>query len=631
MMRQLVGELRLSQAVHTFGIGSSLDLPHLTAVVHGLEEWLQPDWDPANPMNAIHEERLLRLIRSFLGPQVKQLTSPPIAPDQIEPNQSVAGIPVSTFPRWARCPRCEILAPLDFGIFKLKTNPRRPDETQYVHENCSKAAGTSPTVNPVRFVFACRNGHISDFPWEHFIQNVPQGCQGRKKPCGPYRLQERGVSSEVADLWVRCDQCNASRQMIHAFGLEAKNNLGPCSGHHPHLGRYHTEECEDGDPRAMLLGASNQWFAMIVSALWIPPAKESQIASLVKQHWALLENMSSEDQIETLRRARLLHAFSDFSNSDIWNAMEAKRSGDESSGPLKAGELKVDEWKLLSEPDTAPHTDDFRVSRRDVPPAYRPWLAEVVAVERLRVVKALTGFTRIDSPGDYSDLSEIPDVQWVRLGREAAEWVPAFQVRGEGVFLRLREDALAAWRKDRSVQRREAALRAAHVAFRASRDIEPADDGFDVLRFALLHTLSHALIRQFSIECGYSAASIQERIYSVGTEDEGSPMAGILLMTAAADSEGTLGGLVNLAKPQNLGRHLRQALDRAGLCASDPLCSEHRPDTEGRDLHGAACHACSFVSETSCERGNKYLDRSLLVETMGAEIRSFFGSQWAEG
>jgi hypothetical protein len=93
------------------------------------------------------------------------------------------------------------------------------------------------------------------------------------------------------------------------------------------------------------------------------------------------------------------------------------------------------------------------------------------------------------------------------------------------------------------------------------------------------------------------------------------PQAGILIYTAAADSDGTLGGLVDLGKPENLGRLLEQALNRSKICSSDPLCSEHDPEKD-RSLHAAACHACSLVAETSCERGNRYLDRSLLVPTL---------------
>ena len=60
------------------------------------------------------------------------------------------------------------------------------------------------------------------------------------------------------------------------------------------------------------------------------------------------------------------------------------------------------------------------------------------------------------------------------------------------------------------------------------------------------------------------------------------------------------------------------------LCASDPLCAEHHPIKDGLTLHGAACHACLFLPETSCERGNKYLDRSVLVSTVESEDLAFF-------
>ena len=140
----------------------------------------------------------------------------------------------------------------------------------------------------------------------------------------------------------------------------------------------------------------------------------------------------------------------------------------------------------------------------------------------------------------------------------------------------------------------------------------------------LLHSFAHALIRQFSLECGYTTASIRERIYCHPEGAEGGPAAGVLIYTAAPDSEGTLGGLVSLGEPEMLGRHLNQALEDLRLCASDPLCAENHPHRDGLTLHGAACHACVFAPETSCERGNKYLDRSVLVPTVDRDDPAFF-------
>jgi hypothetical protein len=131
-------------------------------------------------------------------------------------------------------------------------------------------------------------------------------------------------------------------------------------------------------------------------------------------------------------------------------------------------------------------------------------------------------------------------------------------------------------------------------------------------------------MRQIVLDCGYTAASIRERIYCRTPTDPHGPMAGFLVYTSACDSEGTLGGLVDLGKPLSLGRHLQQTLENLRICASDPLCSEHGPPTDGRGIHAASCHACLFAPETSCERGNRYLDRCCLISTISAKSTAFF-------
>jgi hypothetical protein len=298
------------------------------------------------------------------------------------------------------------------------------------------------------------------------------------------------------------------------------------------------------------------------------------------------------------------------------------------TGPAasRVSELKDEEWEAFRQGTRVPQTPDFQVAKVDVPAAFHSQIAEVLQVKRLRVVRALTAFTRVDSPGDYSDLSEVAEPRRAPLSIEPPTWLPAAEVRGEGIFIRFNEDAIGQWRANDAVCRRESELRSAYRAFRRSREIVPEDDGIDVLRFALIHTFSHLMLREFAIDCGYSSASMQERIYSQGPDEPGGAMAGVLIMTASPDSEGTLGGLVRLGTPDTLERLMKRAFERASLCSSDPLCAEHTPHADGRTLHAAACHACLFVSETSCERGNKLLDRSLVVSTCNGNIPPFFGA-----
>ena len=160
----------------------------------------------------------------------------------------------------------------------------------------------------------------------------------------------------------------------------------------------------------------------------------------------------------------------------------------------------------------------------------------------------------------------------------------ASEVHGEGIFLKFKSDALEKWAKKDSVKELDRKLRIGHRGWRLKRNLDP-DQGYPGVRYLMLHTLAHLLIRELALECGYNAASIRERVYA--DVEDGRDQAGFLIYTAAADSDGTLGGLVDLGKPANLGPIINQALKRARVCASDPLCSEHDPGKD-QSLHGAA-------------------------------------------
>jgi hypothetical protein len=253
----------------------------------------------------------------------------------------------------------------------------------------------------------------------------------------------------------------------------------------------------------------------------------------------------------------------------------------------------------------------------ETPPGFEPYLTRVLLLERLREVNALLGFTRVESPDEGGAEQQAPRAP---LGRQTPDWAPATQVHGEGIFLQFNEDTLRQWGARPAIEACRIRMMEGHRGWRIKRQLDP-DVGFPGMRYVMLHTLAHLVIRELALECGYNAASIRERVYADNEADK--RQAGILIYTAAADSDGTLGGLVELGRPENLGRLLRQSLDRAKICASDPLCAEHDAARD-QSLHGAACHACSFVSETSCERGNRYLDRTLVVPTLEEAGAAFF-------
>lgn len=614
-----VGEVRPSQLLHTFGVGAIIDLPHLSVMVMGLN-----DWSPAHAPE-ISEERLLQAVQAQLGPQVRSLRAPPI-PAQPEvsgdnPFDSAAqiGVPVATFPRWMLCPHCRLLAPRDSDLFQLRNDLFRPDRTSYVHINCMKR-GTPPTVLPARFLAACEKGHLDDFPWHYFIH---QG-QGASSCTGAIRLHELGASGETTDIIIKCDACGATRRMSDAFGEEGKQAMPACRGRHPHLREFDEHDC-DQQMKTILLGASNSWFGLTLTTLSVPTAVDT-LGQLVEAHWLILEKATSREVLQAFRAIGQLQAFLNVGDDALWAAIEQQRNG--SSGvSTEPRSLKAPEWRVFTRPDGdgSPRLPDFQITEVPPPPDYRHYLRRVVLVEKLREVSACIGFTRITSPGDFAESGDLPKEYRAPLSRQAPSWVPAAEVRGEGIFLQFDEQTIQAWTAQPAVQAFERDVFQAHIQWRRARRLPEPRDGFPGVRYMLLHSFAHALMRQVALECGYTVASIRERIYALPPTDDAEPMAGILLYTAAPDSEGTLGGLVSLGAPHLLGRHIAGALDAMRLCASDPLCAEHTPLTEPQTLHGAACHACLFAPETSCERGNKYLDRSLLVSTIDREGLSFFG------
>lgn len=607
--RSEVGEMRPSQVLLTFGVGSLVDLPNLSVLVMGLDDW-QTDQSVE-----IAEERLLQSVQAILGPQVRKLLTPPQAPDLLGSQSNwfddahQIGVPVAPFPRWMVCSRCRLLAPLKSGLFEPKVYSYRPDKACYLH-NCN-TQGRPSMVVPARFMVACPNGHLDDFPWLEFVHRGQTECPG------PLYMYEIGASGEAADVEVKCEACKKSRRMAEAFGRENEHNMPECRGRRPHLRDVDHKACDVEHVRPILQGASNSWFPVSISTLSIPTAKD-RLSQLIDDNWAVLEKATSPEVLGAFRDIGQLREFSKYSNEEIWKALQKKREGAEETG--NAADLKSPEWAVFSNPGAAQEGRDFRLRTVEPPDGFTSHFEKIVLVEKLREVRALIGFSRIESARDFDSVFELPPSKRAPLSRREPTWVPTCETRGEGVFFQFSESAVQEWLA--RVRQYDAEFFNAHRQWRASKNLDP-DQGYPGMRYFLLHSFAHAIIRQLAVECGYTTASIAERVYSRSHLD-GDPMAGVLVYTAAPDSEGTLGGLSALGHPQRLGRHLVQALERMSLCASDPLCAEHNPSLDS-SLHGAACHACSFLPETSCERGNKYLDRSVLVATVERADLGFFG------
>ena len=609
-----VGSVRPSHLMFTTGVGAIVDLPNFSVLVRGLDDWNHdavPGWEP------IAEPRLLAAVRTLLNAKsVKELRPAPWMDGGDEPNSpaSKVGVPITPFPGWLRCTACDELAPIEGGVFGFENaKARKPHEARFFHTVCGrKKSGRRPMAVAARFVLVCTHGHLDDFPYTPFVH---QGGACPEVSHPKLRMNDRG-GNLGANVEIRCVPCGARRNMKEVLGQRGASKLPRCRGRRAHLGDFESGDCK-GELKLLVVGASNQWFAQTFSALAVPPTGASELQAKVVQHWSTFEKMESVAFLPFARAAvPTLREFDRWTDAQIWAAVERHRAGpknedDETGYP----DLHTPEWEIFSAAELPEASDDFTL-RRDpdgVPAQLKEIYADVIQAERLREVRALVGFTRLDAPDPLD-----PDlVQRAPLARARLEWVPASEVRGEGIFLRLPEELLADWEARVTDTETMQTHREAYGRFRRSRYSGRIRGGFEPMkhwpgeRFIALHTLSHLLIRTIALECGYSSASLSERIYS-GTEQD-PHRAGILIYTAVPDAEGTLGGLVSLAEPDALVRLTRRALNDALHCSSDPLCAERLPHDPAEFLHGAACHVCLFVSETTCERGNRFLDRRFVV------------------
>jgi hypothetical protein len=604
-----VGAVRPSHLMFTGGVGALVDLPNFSVLVRGLDDWQYQN----SEQEPIAEPRLLAAVRASGMKKVEDLRPAPWL-DGIDKDPKGAaakvGVPVVPFPAWLRCTACNELAPVAGATFTFENSkPRRPHDARFFHGDCPKSR-KRPLAVAARFVLTCVNGHLDDFPYRAFVHRGADCPKGAKAP--RLQMDDRG-GNLGANVAIRCLACQATRNIREAMGERNKHNLPRCRGRHAHLSWFDPAGCSE-DPKVLVVGASNQWFSKTLSALAVPKTGASELATLVEQHWTQIEGFPRNVLAFARTSVPALKSFAKWNDDELWAAMEAHRANIEGGddGEAEYPDLRAAEWEIFTAQTPPPAHDDFTISRPGVPAELDELLADVVQAERLREVRALVGFTRLDAP----DPEDPNLVEVAPLAKSPPTFVPATEVRGEGIFLRLPEDLLVEWEQRVAGTVALKAHEEAYGRFRENRYSDRVKGPFDPTknwpgpRYIAMHTLSHLLIRTIALECGYSAASLSERIYA-GTADD--PRSGILISTAVPDAEGTLGGLVSLGEPRELTRLFRRALAEAHRCSSDPLCAERLPAAPADFLHGAACHVCLFVSETTCERGNRFLDRRFVV------------------
>lgn len=596
--------IRRAQLISPFGVGAMVDFPRdESLMVAGLDAWHCAK-QGCPPGLLVEEERL----QARLGVRAFRL---PV--DHKDPGEGIKNanldIPAVRFPGWHYCHRCGAMERLT-----LFNSPRRCPGHPYPGMNCArKSVKSRPFLIPVRIIVVCDRGHIEDFPFMEWVH--------RDRPAMPdcvLRFLAGRSSSLLTGIKIRCS-CGEEKTLAGIFDFDQKTGgalqriIGySCRGAQPWLGKTEAQGLPCGSfLRVLQRGASNVYFPRVVSSIYLPLWAEQTEREIIEslerpEIWeALTGGLVDGKRIDPIRCDVVAKMWS-LDPEALIAAAQRKLDGTNVQPALTEEEYRRQEYSALLAPRGGPNTDLFveLVQPNELGAPLNKYFSTIALVKKLRETRALAGFSRLLPP----DPEGAPDrIQPLKLDQKI-DWLPAAVVRGEGIFLKLNAATVQEWLKNVQASQRTMLLSQNFNQRRLIRNQRPRRI---TANFVLLHALAHSLINQLSFDCGYGSASLRERIYCNVDQDSES-MCGILIYTASGDSEGTMGGLVRQGEPARLLRTLSAALQKARWCSSDPICIETTGQgTDNSNL--AACHGCLLISETSCEEGNRLLDRALLV------------------
>ena len=496
------------------------------------------------------------------------------------------------------------------------------EDGSMLRPTCPRPACKGHTLVPMRFVAVCDNGHLDEvdwYGWAHRDAEMTQtGSCDRRKARLRFEITGKG-GGDFESMKITCE-CGAAKSL-------AGINEGPlpqrCRGNQPGERPDGCRDPNDGErPMRMWLeprGSSALHHPSVISALDIASGAEASDAEVALKDDRAFMMAVKFAQRSTARGLGMLEVVADLADEIAQCAEETEiplavvhevfeklvLGGDDeeaSSGPADLNQRAIlqEEFPVLASPHGAEGAT-LVCKPRSAPKRFGmdALFEKVVQVERLREVRVFVGFQR-------RDVSDKHPLIPPSLGRQRDLWYPAIEVMGEGIFLEFKSKALQSWLDNNQVQIQRSTQ---SQLVNAERLGIPDRMGLNANPvFLLVHSFAHALMNQLAFDCGYSSASLRERIYCGPLS---SPYAGVLIYTADSDSEGSMGGLVEMGDPDLIAEAAYRCVAKAQWCSADPVCRELTSQGPG-GLNRAACHACSLVSETSCVYANVLLNRALM-------------------
>lgn len=581
--------LRRNQIITTYGFGTIIELINYTGVLGSPEYWEKNNL-PIDEFkkNKIEDLRLANRINNLqLYTGIKYFLPPGLITDDVK-------LPFYVFPQYLFCKKCNTLKKINNWIDQkwLPQNGYMLCNNKFGNNKCNGK------LIPSRFVIICPSGHLNDFPYNEWVH--------RGRGCEPAELRIENIPgpSSLASIKISCKKCNKSRTMEGSTTASNLVGIYSCEGYLPELNRK--EECSvlSEDLKIVLRNASNLYYPITISSITIPPLSE-KIYNDILNH-SLFDDIKGSSNIEddakefirTLTKI-LIKKYPNENENTIKNKIdfllnpnfdtktEENFRFDEYNAFYKTNEEKTENYIAIQ--------INHNINKHN--------LDKIVKIIRLREIKVLLGYSRI-KPIDINNCNNSGDsIKLRKIQNKTSKWLPGVENYGEGVFISFDNERMFKYEKDiKVIQRYNKFLRNLKTSYYKNLTISS--------RFIALHTFAHILLKRLSFNSGYSLASMRERIFC-NNNDPDNKMNGILLYTVDSDIDGTMGGLCDLAQPERLTEIINTALEESHWCSNDPICYES--SGQGMDsLNLAACHSCALLPETSCEFGNKFLDRAIM-------------------
>lgn len=615
------------------GVGSIIETPEGSILIEDFEKW--PLFRPFQNEDVrvdvddwkITDNRLLKRLQHLKGfPKLKEfIRIPPNFAHHVRKNEPADPdrvISAEYFPRWFYCSNCDRFMPLNewWNLWEstLQKFGERAERKKFIPPKCyhcydkaksdnKKGRAFLYNLEQVRFIMTSPIGEIKDIQWEKWPTALKE-VKEESSEKGKIRLQGKCCEhqdlryykspkfSDLAGVRIECVACGAKNTLSGIFGLW-----------------FPVPNMPQGAKEKVVLRASNSvYYPITVNSVYLPTQKEISPEDQDKIEKWVEKGKDTDFIFEALLGKYEKVKLEKFVKGDFERVYEPEI------------EYRLREYVFLTDEERKryPNKDEIDSNlifeRNEIEQLEKYRISNLTAIKRLKITTVQIAYTR-QEPLDKDQFLNGETITDAKIeakytsswGRDT-EYLPAVESFGEGIFLALDNDEIIRWIKtndsNKSFTRRIDKLWencSQHEYLCVTRKFQNKEH---LVRFVLMHTLSHLLMKELEFLCGYPVTSLSERLFV-----DNEKMQGVLIYTVAG-AEGSYGGLVSQATERNFLRIIKSALKRADDCASDPICY-HTDDGQGiGGLNMAACYSCTLIPENACEEFNSFLDRALLID-----------------